>query len=156
MKNRHYDAVAGRFVQRDPAGYDGGMNLYGYANDNPINFVDREGLSGGTPEEEAAEAENDKKRQETQARWRRQDMERAAEIRLQELLEKAYEANTSYVDQWRDSWNGITIGRRTRVPVKTMMERVVEGVKEFYFPKHREFEEKFGIEANHVSTGIKG
>ena len=37
---RYYDPAKGRFLQRDPVEYADGMNLYEYAQDNPINKVD--------------------------------------------------------------------------------------------------------------------
>ena len=37
---REYDALNGRFLQRDPAGYVDGGTLYEYARSNPTRFVD--------------------------------------------------------------------------------------------------------------------
>ena len=35
--NRYYDPQSGRFLTRDPSGYAGGINLYGYTQNNPVN-----------------------------------------------------------------------------------------------------------------------
>jgi RHS repeat-associated protein len=43
---RYYDAALGRFLTRDPIGFEGGVNLYGYVNNNPLNNVDPLGLDG--------------------------------------------------------------------------------------------------------------
>ncbi len=41
---RHYDAALERFVSRDPIGYWGGINLYEYVGDSPLNRTDPRGL----------------------------------------------------------------------------------------------------------------
>jgi RHS repeat-associated protein len=44
MRNRYYDPGTGRFTQEDPVGLAGGMNLYGFAGGDPVNFSDPFGL----------------------------------------------------------------------------------------------------------------
>ena len=44
LGRRFYDPAAGRFLTRDPAGYGGGVNLYAYCGNNPVNLCDPSGL----------------------------------------------------------------------------------------------------------------
>lgn len=46
--NRAYDPFSGRWLSRDPAGEVGGINLYGYVDEDPINEWDEDGLAGHT------------------------------------------------------------------------------------------------------------
>jgi RHS repeat-associated protein len=43
-RNRYYDPATGRFTQEDPIGLAGGINLYGYANGDPVGYSDPFGL----------------------------------------------------------------------------------------------------------------
>lgn len=40
---RWYDQQQGRFISEDPIGLNGGINLYGYVGNNPLNFIDPTG-----------------------------------------------------------------------------------------------------------------
>ncbi len=44
LGHRYYLPKLGRFLTQDPTGHDAGLNLYEYANNNPIRFTDPSGL----------------------------------------------------------------------------------------------------------------
>jgi hypothetical protein len=44
MRNRSYDPQSGRFTQEDPIGIAGGLNVYGFANGDPVSYSDPYGL----------------------------------------------------------------------------------------------------------------
>nr|WP_320015636.1 RHS repeat-associated core domain-containing protein [uncultured Desulfobacter sp.] len=47
-RNRTYSAELGRFLQRDPAGYVDGLNLYVFVLNNPLRYTDPSGLTSKT------------------------------------------------------------------------------------------------------------
>ncbi|MFC5771131.1 RHS repeat domain-containing protein [Thauera sinica] len=42
---RYYDPTIGRYISPDPIGIAGGLNLFGYAKQNPLRFIDPDDLS---------------------------------------------------------------------------------------------------------------
>jgi RHS repeat-associated protein len=44
VRNRYYSPTLGRWLTRDPIGYQGGINLYGFVNSSPVGNVDAAGL----------------------------------------------------------------------------------------------------------------
>ncbi len=48
---RHYSPSMGRFLQRDPAGFADGGNLYAYGGNNPVSFTDPLGTNKTAPSE---------------------------------------------------------------------------------------------------------
>jgi RHS repeat-associated protein len=53
MRNRVYDPETGRFTQEDPIGLAGGLNLYGFAGGDAVNFSDPFGLCPPTDDNTA-------------------------------------------------------------------------------------------------------
>jgi RHS repeat-associated protein len=45
MPARYYSPALGRFLQADPSGFAGGLNLYAYAENDPVNQADSTGMS---------------------------------------------------------------------------------------------------------------
>lgn len=58
FRNRYFDARRGRFIQRDPKGYEDGMGLYEYVDSNPINLVDPFGTQSAVAQRTQGIAEN--------------------------------------------------------------------------------------------------
>ena len=44
MRSRYYNPYLCRFINPDPSGFNGGLNLYAYANGNPVSYLDPFGL----------------------------------------------------------------------------------------------------------------
>jgi RHS repeat-associated protein len=119
---RDYDAAGGRFTQEDPIGLAGGMNLYGFAAGDPVNYSDPFGLNVEFRGKNAKELE---------LRWR--GLKRVLEIAgengnksasrlFTEMLNAESNENIAYVfaDDESVSWNkgfGQTVGTQMRINV---------------------------------------
>ena len=53
---RHYSPQLNRWLSKDPIGISGGLNLYAFCGNNPVNFVDPHGLLSGKNKEKASDA----------------------------------------------------------------------------------------------------
>jgi RHS repeat-associated protein len=90
MKNRHYGAHTGKFLQKDPIGMAGGINLYAYVANNPVDRIDPEGFLFGKPIDQALEKLNS---------WR-------ASVRqsIEERIRLAYLRDRYRFDSYTESW----------------------------------------------------
>jgi RHS repeat-associated protein len=53
---RYYDPAAGRWESRDPIGPGGGLNLYGFVENQPVAYIDAQGLRAEIPWDDFKEA----------------------------------------------------------------------------------------------------
>jgi RHS repeat-associated protein len=58
-RNRYYDPGTGQFTQPDPIGIAGGLNVYGFANGDPVTYADPYGLKVECASQEACDLWND-------------------------------------------------------------------------------------------------
>jgi RHS repeat-associated protein len=56
---RYYNPYTGRFLQVDPVGYDAGMNMYRYCQNNPVNFADPSGRDSSSYDDATGADDND-------------------------------------------------------------------------------------------------
>jgi RHS repeat-associated protein len=56
-RNRYLDPSSGRFTQEDPIGLAGGLNAYGFANGDPVNYADPFGLKPCPPDNDCGPGE---------------------------------------------------------------------------------------------------
>src|SRR5215469_15863846 len=70
---RYYDENIGRFASEDPIGFRGGIDLYAYAANNPINLRDPRGLFAASPSSGGCPPKRDCKKEYDDCRKRAQD-----------------------------------------------------------------------------------
>lgn len=58
FRARWYDPAVGRWISKDPIRLHGGLNLYAFCADDPVNFTDRFGLCKKKTEEEEGEEDS--------------------------------------------------------------------------------------------------
>jgi len=85
---RYYDPYMGRWLTRDPTGWDGGLNLYAYCGGNPVGTADPLGLEDGSglvfePARQAAEESF------------RNSAEEFAEAQIEEVVEQSAGGSTA-------------------------------------------------------------
>jgi len=79
LTHRYYDPGTGKFLNRDPIGYAGGENLYGFADGNPVNESDPSGFAGGEDDAEGDDIFGQRELQEIVEQER--ELEREKELR---------------------------------------------------------------------------
>ena len=134
LTHRFYDPRLGRFVTRDPIGYKGGINLYGFVGNNPVNRSDPSGFGGARSEEEKGDdiflqREYQALREQQKELEREQEREReikAAEARrnsgLGPVLELRYELNPAETEA---IWKSIQRQKRNLARISRGQNRAV-------------------------------
>ena len=126
--HRYYEPELGRFINRDPIEEDGGLNLYGFVGNDPVNFYDYLGMDLGPPpnddhvnEEADPDILDDELRDEAEGRARAIAMERAGGLlswivqgapvtyldRLEGLYEAAFDRVENEFARYFDEIEGI-------------------------------------------------
>jgi hypothetical protein len=93
---RHYDVGAGRSTQPDPIGLAGGLNLYGFAGGDPINFSDPFGLTVTPVDAQSRKLWNDLKRAIRDARKRDDEGVRASGALLAGMVRDLENSTTEF------------------------------------------------------------
>ena len=85
LQERYYDPGVGRFISQDPIGLPGGLNLYGYAGNDPVNRLDPSGLQA---EEEPFRTPEEAKEDQDEFEALQDAIKRENERRFQQLLQR--------------------------------------------------------------------
>jgi len=125
MRNRLYNAALGRFLQRDPIGIAGGVNLYAYSGADPINAIDPFGLSGWIYDERELlrEEYNNQKEQDKRDNYSRK------------LFEK-YDLEKKEAEQWKkdnplEAWASDQIMSKTIAVATGGLSEVVDAYEKY-------------------------
>jgi RHS repeat-associated protein len=145
---RFYAPWLGRWTSCDPAGLDGGMNLYAYVAANPLSKVDR---SGTAPADAAKAADSEKKFRETHVYSTSPDA--PAKLKIDEQILGGDFSKAALIDMHNEDYlkSLISAASKGTVTVKTDAEGlqffIIKGGGEGFLPKRYE-----GVDASDVVT----